>query len=130
VRAAERGNARRAAHAATAASFPSIPSQGFPTILFFKAGVAEPIPYEGPRDLPGMVAFIKEHATHATAGLTAPADADADAPAGEEDEEDMFFDEDGEGEGEGEADFGEDDYAEDPHAGHDHGDDGDEHDEL
>ena len=108
---------------------PSTSPQGFPTILFFKAGVAEPIPYEGPRDLPGMVAFIKEHATHATAGLTAPTDADADAPAAdEEDEEDMFFDEDGEGEGEG--DFGEDDYAEDPHAGHDHGDDGDEHDEL
>ena len=82
--------------------FPSIPSQGFPTILFFKAGVAEPIPYEGPRDLPGMVAFIKEHATHATAGLTAPADADADAPAGEEAEDDMFLDEDGEGEGAGE----------------------------
>ena len=105
--------------------------QGFPTLFFFKAGSKAPLPYDGPREAAAMIAFIKEHAVNPTDALAAPAgDAavgdDAAAAAGDDDE-DMFFDDDGADDG---ADMGEDDYEDDAHAGHDHGDDDAEHDEL
>lgn len=104
--------------------------QGFPTLFFFKAGSKTPLTYEGPREVAAMTSFIKEHSLHPTDSLAAPAAVDVGAAdAGAEDDEgdeDMFFDEDiDEGE-----DLEEDDYQDDPHAGHDHGDEDSEHDEL
>jgi len=59
--------------------YPGVNVKGFPTILFFKGDAkAQPIDYDGSRDMAGFVSFIKSHAANDVSALEVDEDAEAE----------------------------------------------------
>jgi len=48
---------------ATENEVPGVAVQGFPTLKFWKAGAAEPVDYDGPREADGIIDWLKKNAS-------------------------------------------------------------------